>query len=123
MPDASEYFLGGAVCYADRAKEDLLEVPGELIRAHGAVSEQVAAAMAEGARRRFGADWAVGITGIAGPTGGTADKPVGLVFIALAGADGTEVRRHVFGGTRKIVRQRAAFAALNQLRLLLSARK
>lgn len=123
VPGASEYFLGGAVCYADRAKAELLGVPGELIRSHGAVSEPVAAAMAEGARRRFGADWAVGITGIAGPTGGTADKPVGLVFIALAGAAGTKVHRHVFGGTREIVRQRAAFAGLNHLRRLLAGRE
>lgn len=119
VPGASEYFLGGVVCYADEAKVDLLGVAGELIEARGAVSEPVAAAMAEGARKAFGADWAIGVTGIAGPAGGSADKPVGLAFIALAGPGGTDVRRHVFPGDRGIVRRRAAFAALNHLRLAL----
>ena len=117
---ASEYFLGGVVAYSNRAKADFLGVPEELIDAHGAVSEPVAAGMARGARKRFGADWGIGATGIAGPTGGSADKPVGLVFLGLAGPAGeAKVHRHVFSGTRGIVRRRAALAALNHLRLSL----
>ena len=114
---ASEYFLGGIVSYANSAKMDLLGVPAELIQAEGAVSEAVAAAMAEGARARFGSDWALGITGVAGPTEGSAEKPVGLVYIAVASAADTAVRRHHFSGDRATIRRRAALAALNHLRL------
>ena len=117
---ASDYFLGGVVSYANAAKADLLGVPADLIESCGAVSEPVAAAMAEGARAKFGADWALAVTGIAGPTGGTDDKPVGLVYIALASAAETVVHRHVFSGSRDIVRRRAAMTALNHLRLALS---
>jgi len=85
---ASRYFLGGVVAYANAAKEALLGVPAGLLEAHGAVSEPVACAMAEGARARFGADLAIATTGISGPEGGTADKPVGTVCVALAGAVG-----------------------------------
>jgi len=121
VPGASEYFLGGVVAYANSAKTDLLGVDASLIADRGAVSEPVAAAMAEGVRARFGADWGIGVTGIAGPTGGSAEKPVGLVFIALAGPAGSAVHRHVFSGSRDIVRRRAALAALNHLRLALGA--
>ena len=114
---ASEYFLGGIVSYANSAKMDLLGVPAELTQAEGAVSEAVAAAMAEGARARFGSDWALGITGVAGPTGGSAEKPVGLVYIAVASAADTAVHRHRFSGDRATIRRRAALAALNHLRL------
>lgn len=82
---SSDYFLGGAVTYEDRLKRELLGVPAELLAAHGAVSEPVARAMAEGARRAFGADWGVGITGVAGPGGGSEEKPVGTVHIAVSG--------------------------------------
>lgn len=122
-PGASDYFLGGVVCYADSAKRDLLGVGAELIGAHGAVSEPVAAAMAEGARNRFGSDWALGVTGIAGPTGGSAEKPVGLVYVAVASPAGTDVRRHVFPGRREVIRRRAAMAALNHLRLAMKSAK
>lgn len=114
---ASEYFLGGIVSYANSAKMDLLGVPAELTQAEGAVSEAVAAAMAEGARARFGSDWALGITGVAGPTGGSAEKPVGLVYIAVASAADTAVHRHHFSGDRATIRRRAALTALNHLRL------
>ncbi len=114
---ASEYFLGGIVSYANSAKMDLLGMPAELIQAEGAVSEAVAAAMAEGARARFGSDWALGITGVAGPTGGSAEKPVGLVYIAVASAADTAVHRHHFSGDRATIRRRAALTALNHLRL------
>jgi len=119
VPGSSEYYLGGVVAYADDVKQSLLDVPGELLAAHGAVSEQVAAAMAEGCRRRFGSDWALAATGIAGPTGGTADKPVGLVHFALTGPDGTTTQCQQISGTREIVRTRAACAAVNMLRLAL----
>jgi len=116
---ASDYYLGGVVSYANAAKRDLLGVSEELLVENGAVSEPVAAAMAEGCRRRFGADWALAVTGIAGPAGGSAEKPVGLVYIALSGAEGTQVQRHVFPGDRATVRSRSAMAALNMLRLAL----
>ena len=116
---SSDIYLGGVVAYANEIKQAMLDVPAELLAAHGAVSEPVAAALAEGCRRRLGADWAVATTGIAGPTGGTADKPVGLVFTAVAGPDGTKVSRHLITGTRQIVRLRAARATLNELRLRL----
>jgi PncC family amidohydrolase len=82
---------------------------------HGAVSEIVARQMAEGARARFGADWSVGVTGIAGPAGGTPDKPVGLVFIAVSGASGTVVSRNQFSGDRLAIKQQSAKRALEVL--------
>jgi len=120
---ASDYFLGGVVAYADAAKTSLLGVDAGLIARRGAVSDPVATAMAEGVRDRLGADWGVGITGIAGPTGGSAEKPVGLVFIALAGPapDAPTTHRHVFPGDRDTIRRRAALAALDHLRHALSA--
>lgn len=119
VPGSSEYFLGGVVTYTNRMKRELLGVPAELLEAHGAVSKPVARAMADGARRVLAADWAIALTGIAGPTGGSDEKPVGLVWIALSGPDGTAVHRHVFPGTREIVRHRSALMALNHLRLAL----
>jgi len=119
VPGASDYFLGGAVCYANDVKRDVLGVDEGLLAAHGAVSEPVAEAMATGCRERFGSDWAIATTGIAGPTGGTESKPVGLVYLSLAGPDGTEVHRHVFSGTRQFIRRQAALAGLNYLRLAL----
>lgn len=112
IPGASDVYLGGVVAYANALKEGALEVPAELIAAHGAVSEEVARAMAEGARRRFGAGLAVSVTGIAGPDGGTPEKPVGGVWIATAGSDGTLAAGHRFGGDRNEVRARSAQAAL-----------
>ena len=116
---SSDYYLGGVVAYANAVKRGALGVPEALLRDHGAVSEPVARAMAAGARERFGADWAVALTGIAGPGGGSDDKPVGLVYIALASSAGVDVHRHVFPGDRVIIRLRAATAALNYLRLAL----
>jgi nicotinamide-nucleotide amidase len=113
---ASDVYLGGIVSYSNQAKETLLGVPRDLLLAHGAVSEEVARAMAAGARDRFSADWAIGITGIAGPTGGTPEKPVGLVHWAVAGPNGVEVRHRVFPGNRSIVREWSANAALDLLR-------
>jgi nicotinamide-nucleotide amidase len=113
---SSAYYLGGAVSYANEAKTELLGVPASLIEAHGAVSREVAEAMATGVRATLRADIGVAVTGIAGPGGGTPDKPVGTVWIAVAGKDGVEARRHSLSSERAIVRQRAAFIALEMVR-------
>ncbi|MEW5702053.1 MAG: competence/damage-inducible protein A [Candidatus Zixiibacteriota bacterium] len=120
IPGSSAYMLAAFVTYANRAKIDLLGVDAGLIDAHGAVSEPVARAMAEGARARTGAACALSITGIAGPDGGTAEKPVGLVWIALSMRGATTTAEEFrFLGNREMIRARAAQAALNMLRLRL----
>jgi nicotinamide-nucleotide amidase len=116
MAGSSKFFLGGAVCYSDELKTLLAGVPPALIEAHGAVSKPVAQALAEGIRARAGASIALGITGIAGPGGGTAEKPVGLVFIALADERGTQVREFHFPGLRDRVRHWASQMALEMIR-------
>ena len=116
IPGSSRYFLGGAVVYANSAKTELLGVPPALLAEHGAVSAQVARAMAEGVRARLGADFGLAFTGIAGPDGGSEQKPVGLVHWALATATGTELRDRVFLGNRLDIRRRAAFAGFDLLR-------
>jgi nicotinamide-nucleotide amidase len=113
---SSDYFTGGVVSYANQAKTDLLAVPPGLLAEHGAVSEEVAAAMAEGARAALHTDYALSITGVAGPDGGTPAKPVGLVYIGCSGPDGTRVRRGSFPGDRDTVRTFAATTALHLLR-------
>lgn len=116
VPGASDYFLGGIVSYANAAKERLLAVPGEVLAERGAVSPECARAMALGVKRAFGADYALAITGIAGPGGGTPEKPVGLVYIAVAGPEGeAEVRQHRFSGSRQGIRWSATEAALSLL--------
>jgi PncC family amidohydrolase len=112
---SSGYFLGGVVCYSNEAKEALLDVPAATLASHGAVSAQVARAMAIGARARFDADLAVGITGIAGPDGGSPEKPVGLTYVGLAAADDVDVRRFTFEGDRAANREAGARAALEWL--------
>ncbi len=114
---ASDCYLGGVVTYSNEMKHRLLGVDNETLQAHGAVSEQVAREMAEGCRHRLGSDFAVSITGIAGPTGGTQAKPVGLVYIAVAGPDGTDVHHRIFMRDRSTIRHRAAMAAMNHVRL------
>ncbi len=121
-PGSSGYFLGGVVAYANEAKIDRLEVAEGLIEDHGVVSEPVARAMAEAVRQRFGASLGLGITGIAGPGGGSAEKPVGTVYMAVASGRGTEVRKEYFLGDREAVRGRAAHAALGLLLKLLDGR-
>lgn len=116
---SSAWVLGGVVAYADTAKEQLLDVPGETLAEVGAVSPDVALALAEGARRRFGADVGVGVTGIAGPGGGTPAKPVGTVHLAAVGPDGAVSRSLVIPGSRSAVRQRTSTVALQLLRVLL----
>jgi nicotinamide-nucleotide amidase len=119
VPGSSEYFDRGAVCYSNRAKEEWLGVPAALIAAHGAVSEPVAIAMADGIRDRTPSDVGIGLTGIAGPGGGTADKPVGTVAIAVKTPAGQQVRTFQFLGGRDMVKFQSAQAALNMLRLML----
>jgi len=116
IPGSSGYFLGGVVSYSDEAKRDLLGVDAATLEAHGAVSAQVARAMAEGARGRFGAAVAAAVTGIAGPDGGTPEKPVGLTYVAVADADGVDVRRFVWPGDRAANRRDSAVAVLEALR-------
>lgn len=116
VPGSSNFFLGGGVCYSNQLKTKLAGVPPELIENHGAVSSQVAQALAEGIRRRAGASIGVGVTGIAGPGGGTAEKPVGLVFISLADSRGTLVRKFKFPGDRERIRFWAAQLALEMIR-------
>lgn len=119
-PGASEVFAGGVVAYADKAKTELLGVPADLIAAHGAVSPEVAEAMADGALERFGAEVACSTTGIAGPGGGTEEKPVGTVCICAKSADGrTSSREVVLPGERADVRDRTTTLALHLLRYLL----
>jgi nicotinamide-nucleotide amidase len=112
---SSGYFLGGVVAYSDAAKESALGVAAAVLAEHGAVSAEVAMAMAEGARARFGADLAVGITGIAGPGGGTAAKPVGIVYVATADPGGTEVERLAWSGARLANKAASAAVALDRL--------
>src|SRR5260221_5976145 len=112
----SLYFLGGAVVYSNALKTELAGVPTEMIDRHGAVSREVAAALAEGIRYRCESTLGVGITGVAGPNGGTPDKPVGLVFHAVAGSTGTEVVQRNFPGDRKRIRRFASTMALDMVR-------
>ncbi len=119
VPGSSRYFERGIVCYSNRAKTELLGVPDETIREHGAVSEPVARAMAEGVAERSRADIGVGITGIAGPDGGTPEKPVGTVVVAVARSGGTQVRILKLFGGREMIKFQSAQAALNMIRLML----
>ena len=118
-PGSSAWVLGGVTAYANSAKEQLLDVPASVLAEHGAVSPEVATALAEGARARFGADIGVGITGIAGPGGGTADKPVGTVHLCVAGPDGRELRALRLPGSRSAVRERSVTRAMHLLRATL----
>jgi len=121
LAGASVYVRGGVVAYANGVKEDVAGVPATLLEAHGAVSAEVAVALADGARERLQADIGIGVTGVAGPGGGTQEKPVGLVWIALSSAGGERiVQRTSQRGTRADVRERSVIAALHLLRRLLS---
>lgn len=116
VPGSSNYFLGGVVCYSNELKTRLAGVPTNLIEENGAVSKPIAIALAEGVRRNTGASIGLGITGIAGPGGGAAEKPVGLVFIALADERGAQVREFRFPGDRERVRNLSTTAALEMIR-------
>jgi PncC family amidohydrolase len=112
---SSEYYVGGVVAYSNKVKASLLRVSKSDLSSFGAVSEQVARAMADGARTRFGADYAIAVTGIAGPQGGTPEKPVGLVYISVAAPEATAVLRNVFTGTREEIKAQTAERALRML--------
>ena len=121
QPGSSATFVGGIIAYANAVKCAQLGVDPLLLEAHGAVSEPVARQMAEGARRELGAEVALSTTGIAGPDGGTAEKPVGLVFVGLASARDSYVRAFRFEGSREDVRRCAAHEALSMLREFVEA--
>ena len=115
VPGSSAYYVGGFVTYSDGQKRSAVGVGEDVLAAHGAVSAQVAMAMAVGGRERTGADLAVSVTGIAGPDGGTPQKPVGLTYIAVAQADGATVRRFTWTGDRSDNKRRSAAAAIEML--------
>ncbi len=115
VPGSSDYFRLGVVPYSNDAKKKVLKISPHLLRKFGAVSEQVAIAMAQRVRRIVEADWGIAVTGIAGPTGATKAKPIGLTYLAVAGPDGVICRRHFFHGTRHTIRKKAAEAALDLL--------
>ena len=115
MPGSSAYFMGGVAAYANAAKISLLGVRPELIHQYGAVSREVAEAMAQGVRRCLGSQFGISLTGIAGPTGGSIDKPIGTVYCGLAGPHGVESWRWELAGSRGDIRGQAAIGALSQL--------
>jgi len=119
VPGSSDVFVGSVVAYANEVKEHELGVPPATLAEHGAVSAETAAAMAEGVRERLGAEVAVSVTGVAGPGGGTAEKPVGLVYLHAASPDGQRVQRLELPGDREAIRQRSAALALHLVRRLL----
>jgi len=114
---SSAYFLGGVVCYSNELKTAWADVPAEMIASKGAVSAEVAIALADGIRRRVGSDLGVGITGVAGPGGGSEEKPVGTVHIALASSAGVRERALRLPGDREMIRMQASQAALDMVRL------
>lgn len=122
VPGSSAYYLGGFVAYSNQVKEQFLAVRRETVLAHGAVSEEVAREMARGARQQMQADVAVAVTGIAGPAGGTPEKPVGLVYVALSAADAERCRRHLWSGDRPANKEQSAEAALRLLLTYLQER-
>jgi PncC family amidohydrolase len=115
VPGSSDYFAGALVTYANEVKTALAAVPPEVLEAHGAVSAQVARAMADGARSRLGVDLAVAVTGVAGPDGGSAAKPVGLTYVAVADGAGDDVRRFVWDADRSGNKRLSTAAALELL--------
>ncbi len=115
VPGSSAYLVGGVVAYSNAVKERELGVPAEVLAAHGAVSAQVAVAMAEGVRERLATDLGVGVTGVAGPDGGTEAKPVGLVYVAVSGAGDPVVRRFLWPGDRAENKRDSARVALEML--------
>ena len=115
MPGSSGYFLGAVVSYADRVKVETLGVPPDVLTQHGAVSAQVALAMAAGVRDRLGTDLAVAVTGVAGPEGGSEEKPVGLVYVGVSDRIGSDVRRFHWAGDRATNIEASAAEALRFL--------
>ena len=119
VPGSSDYFDGGVITYSNDSKRELFKVPEETITTYGAVSHQTAVAMAEGIRKLRGAEIGIGVTGIAGPAGGTAAKPVGLVYIALSSPVRVECKEFRFQGEREMIKLQASEAALSMIRTLL----
>ena len=119
IPGSSEYFLGGVVSYANSVKTDVLNVPAEIIEKHGAVSSECVAAMAEGVRILTGSDYSVATSGIAGPGGGSPEKPVGLVWVGVSSAAGTDTYKVQYRSSRSVNIERFAAFALNQLRKII----
>lgn len=115
VPGSSAFYVGGVVSYSDEVKVAALDVPADAIERHGAVSAQVAVAMAEGVRARIGTDYGVAVTGVAGPDGGTEAKPVGLTYVAVAGPEGQQIQRHTWEGDRSANKEASAAAALQLL--------
>lgn len=116
VPGISAVFLGSVTTYANSAKENVLEIPHEILIKHGAVSEEVAILMAKNCRRLFSSTWALSTTGIAGPSGGSFEKPVGLVFIGLAGPGSTEAKKFMFANISRLEhRQKTILQALQML--------
>ena len=120
VPGASDYFLGGVVAYQNEVKEKLLAIPKEILVADGAVSEKTACGMARGCRKLFGSDIGVSITGIAGPTGGTDKKPIGLVYVAVEGPPGGRCERFLWEGNRASNKEHSVRAALEMVLALLN---
>lgn len=116
VPGSSDYFIQGVVAYSNQAKTNLLDVPPDLTEKYGAVSSQVAQAMAEGVRKKADSNLGVAITGIAGPTGATPEKPVGLVYVALAWKEGSRVTKNLFLGDRKLIKFQSSQKALDIVR-------
>jgi len=116
VPGISDSFLMGVVAYSNEAKINQLAVPEKTILAHGAVSEEVALAMASGVRKAAAADIGIAVTGIASPTGASPEKPIGLVYIAISGPDGENVRKFNFKGSRSGIKEKAAAAALEMIK-------
>ncbi|MEJ7751564.1 MAG: CinA family protein [Candidatus Limnocylindrales bacterium] len=112
---SSGYYVGGVICYSDELKRSVLHVSDTTLGAHGAVSAQTAVAMSDGAREAFGTDLAIAVTGIAGPAGGSAHKPVGLTYVAVAHAEGHDVRRFLWSGDRAENKRASVQAALELL--------
>ena len=115
IPGASDYFLGGIVAYSNRAKEQILGVQAKTLEAHGAVSEATAIEMAQGARRLFSSDLGLSVTGIAGPSSDSSEKPIGLTWIAVSTAKGAWSQSHRWGGDRTTNKEQSASAALHFL--------
>ena len=116
VPGSSDYFIGGVIAYNNDLKKHILNVPKEILQKFGAVSKETAKAMAWGAKKRLGSNIGIAITGIAGPAGGTRTKPVGTVFIAIAGRTKENNQRFLFKGTRQAIKLKASNKALNMLK-------
>jgi nicotinamide-nucleotide amidase len=119
VPGSSDYFLGGVLCYSNEVKTNLCGVPEGMLQRHGAVSAEVAEALARGVRKKLGSSVGISVTGIAGPGGESEEKPVGLVYVGLDGERGTEHARRIIPGDRETVRERATYFALSELRRFL----